>query len=155
MFEFAFGVAVALIVPLLGTHYYFKDKIKNEIEKRKNKYAETSAKNQVEGLKALIENYGSFPFPPLDKLEEYYCDLYKKQFEGIDDIADVFRLENLLNNTMFFFFGAIALFLLAGVFPYISTSQFTLEGFSVPSMVGGVIATIMACFRIYQIGKEL
>lgn len=155
MFEFAFVVAVGLIVPLLGTHYYFKDKIKNEIEKRKGKYAETLAKNQIDGLKSLIQKYGSSPLPPFDKLEEYYCELYKKQFEGLDDIAEVFRLENFLNNTMFFFFSAIALFLLAGVFPYISTSEFTLAGFSVPSMVGGVIATIMACFRIYQIGKRV
>jgi hypothetical protein len=155
MFDFAFPVAVALIAPLLGTHYYFKDKIKKEFEKRKGKYAETMGKNQVEGFKALIQRYESSSFPPYDKLEEFYCDLYKKQFEGLDDITEALKLENFLNNTMFFFFSAIALFLLAGVFPYISTSEFTLAGFSVPSMIGGVIATIMACFRIYQIGKIL
>lgn len=155
MFDFAFAVAVALTAPLLGTHYYFKDKIKKESEKRKSKYAETQAKNQVEGFKTLIQEYGNSLIPTYDKLEEYYCDLYKKQFEGIDNIIEASRLENFLNNTMFFFFTAIALFLLAGVFPYIATSEFTLAGFSVPCMIGGAIATIMACFRIYQIGKIL
>ncbi len=155
MFDFAFAVAVALIAPLLATHYYFKDKIKKEFEKRKSKYSETMAKNQVDGFKALIQKYGTSEIPPYDKFEEYYCDLYKKQFEGLDDITEALRLENFLNNTLFFFFSAIALFLLAGIFPYVATSDFTLAGFSVPSMIGGVIATIMACFRIYQIEKIL
>jgi len=155
MFDSAFVVAVALIVPLLGTHFYFKDKVKNEFEKRKSKYSETMAKHQVDGLKSLTEKYGNLQSLPYDKLEEYYCDLYKKQFDGLDDISEALRLENYLNNTMFLFFSAITLFSLAGVFPYISTSEFTLAGFSVPTMVGGVIATIMASFRIYQIGKML
>jgi len=119
------------------------------------KYAETLAKNQVDGFKALVQKYGSFPFPPYDKLEEFYCDLYKKQFEGLDDIAEAWRIENFLNNAMFFFFVAIALFLFTGIFPYISISDYSLSGFSVPSMISGVIAVIIACLRIYQIGKKV
>ena len=93
--------------------------------------------------------------PPDKELEEYYSELYKKQFEGLDKIAEALRLESWLSNTMFLFFVAISLFLATGVFPYLSILEYSLSTFSLPSMISGVIAVIIASFRIYQIGKKL
>ena len=155
MFDFAFGIAVGLILPLLGTHYYFKDKIRRNFERKKDEYSKMIAKAQVNGLKSLIEKHSYRATPPYDEIEEYYSNLHKKQFNGLDGIAEALRLENLLNNTMFLFFTAIALFLFTGVFPYISISDFSLSVFSIPSMISGVVAITMACFRIYQMGKKV
>jgi len=153
MYDFAFVVAVSLIVPLLGVHHYFGDKIRKKFEKEK--YSETLAKAQIDGLKDLIERYPHQSNPPYDEIEKYYSTLYVKQFDGLGGIAQALRLENFLNNTMFLFFVAVTLFLFTGLSPYISISDFSLSVFSIPSMISGVIAAIMACFRIYQIGKEL
>ena len=155
MFDFAFGIAVGLILPLLGTHYYFRDKIRKNFENKKDKYSEMMAKAQVDSFRSLIEKYSYQATPPWDEIEKHYSNLYKKQFNGLDNIAEALRLENLLSNTMFFFFTAIALFLFTGVFPYISISDFSLSVFSIPSMISGVVAIIMACFRIYQMGKRV
>jgi hypothetical protein len=155
IYDFAFVVAVSLIVPLLGVHHYFGDKIRKKLEKEKEKYSETIAKAQIDGLKNLIEHCPHQSKPPYDELKKYYSTLCMKQFDGLGGIAQALRLENFLNNTMFLFFVAVTLFFFTGVFPYISISDFSFSVFSIPSMISGVISIIMACFRIYQIGKEL
>lgn len=155
MFDFAFGIAVALILPMLGTHYYFRDKIRKNYESKKDEYSKMMAKAQVDSFKNLIEKHLNRPTPPYDELEKYYFNLHKKEFEGLDGIVEALRIENLLYNAMFFFFVAIALFLFTGVFPYIFISDYSLSGFSTPSMISGVIAVIIACIRIYQIGKKV
>jgi len=155
LFNFAFGIAVALILPMLGTHYYFKDKIRKNSENKKDEYSKMMAKIQVDSFKNIFEKYSNRPTPPYDELEKLYFNLHKKEFEGLDGIVEGLRLENFLYNAMFFFFVAIALFLFTGIFPYISISDYSLSGFSVPSMISGVIAVIIACLRIYQIGKKV
>ncbi len=155
MFDWAFGFAIGLIGALLATHYYFKDKIRKNFERRKDEYSEMMAKIQTDDLKKLIEKYFNQPIPPYDELQKYYSTLYKKQFDGLDDISEALKLENLLSNTMFLFFVAASLSLLTGLFPYISITDFSLSAFSIPSMIFGVIATIMACFGIYQMGKKV
>lgn len=158
MFDFAFAVAIPLILAMLGTHYYFADKIRKKIKDEQDNYCKTMAKAQVNSLRNFMEKMSSPKLPatpPYNKLEEYYTNLFKKQFEGLDKIAEALRLESWLSNTMFLFFVAITLFLATGVFPYISIMEYSLSGFSVPSMISGVIAVIIASFRIYQIGKRV
>lgn len=113
------------------------------------------AKTQVESIKNLIEKFQYQTVPPYEKLEESYFNLYMKQFEGYDDLIDAFRLENKFNNTMFFFFSAIVLFFLTGLFPYISIFDHSLSDFSVPSMIIGVISVIFACYQIIQISRRV
>lgn len=155
MFDFAFGVGVALIIPMIYAHSYFNSKIRKNIKNQQDEYAKMMAKTAVDELKRLVEKPLASMTPPYDEIETMYTNLYKKQFDGIDNIAEAMRLENWLSNSMFLFFVAIALFLFAGVFPYISIADNSLSGFSVPSMISGVIATIVASFRIYQIGKKV
>lgn len=157
MFDFAFVIAVTLILAMLGTHFYFADKIRRKIKNEQENYSETMAKAQVASFRNLVENQSLqlSTSSPYNKLEEYYTDLYKKQFDGLDMITEALRLESWLNNTMFLFFIAITLFLVTGIFPYISILEYSLSEFSVPSMISGVIAVIIASFRIYQIGKRV
>ena len=157
MFDFAFGIAVSLILAMIGSHYYFADKIHKKIKDEQENYCKSIAKAQVTDFRNLIERQSPqlSTIPPYDRLEEYYTDLYKKQFEGLDRIAEAMRLENWLSNTMLLFFIAIALFFATGVFPYISVLEYSLSGFSVPSMISGIIAVMTASFRIYQIGKKV
>lgn len=155
MFDFAFVIAVSLILAMIGTHYYFADKIHNKIKNEQDNYSKTIAKAQVTELRNLIEKYPFSTNPPYDKLEEYYTDLYKKQFDGLDKIAEAMRLENWLSTTMLLFFIAITLFFVTGVFPYVSILEYSLSGFSIPSMISGVIAIVIAVFRIYQISRKV
>ena len=88
-------------------------------------------------------------------LKQCITELYKRQFHGVDDLSEAFRLEEYLNNTMFFFFVAIALFLSTGIFPYINIFNYSFSVFSIPSMISGVISVIIACYRIYKISKTI
>ena len=151
-FNFAFVVATCLIASLIGTHYYFKDKIKNYYECKKNEYSNRVAQDSVDGIKE-IDELRSRPSPPYDEMKTIYTEMYKKQFNGVDDLLEASRLEDYLNNTMFFFFVAIALFLFTGIFPYINILNYSFSVFSIPSMISGVISVIIACYRIYKIGK--
>ena len=67
MFEFAFAVGVALIIPLLVTHYYFKDKIKKNSESKKDEYCKAMAKTQVDSVRSLIER--PQPVQPLSSIQ--------------------------------------------------------------------------------------
>ena len=55
---------------------------------------------------------------------------------------------------MFLFFVAITLFLASGVFPQLCILEYSLSTFSLPSIISGVIAGVVASFRIYQIDKK-
>ncbi len=110
------------------------------------------AQDQVDNIRK-IDELRSRPVPPYDEIKTIYTELYKRQFNGIEDVNEAFRLEDYLNNTMFFFFVAIALFLFTGVFPYINILNYSFSVFSIPSMISGVISVIIACYRIYKIGK--
>ena len=155
MFDFAFAIAVTLILPMLGTHYYFADKIRKKIKDAQSNYSGVMAKAQVNGLRNLITKYSSQTNPPYNAIEKYYESLSMKQFDGIEKIVEAMKLENWLSNVMFFFFVAITLFLATGVFSYLSILEYSLSTFSLPSMISGVIAVIIASFRIYQIGKRV
>lgn len=155
MFDFAFAIAVPLILAMLGTHYYFADKIRKRIKDEQDKYCKTMAKAQVDSIRSLIEKHRLSTSPPYNKLEEHYTNLFKKQFEGLPKWVEALRLESWLSNTMFLFFIAIALFLATGVFPYIYILEHSLSDFSIPSMISGVIVVIIASYRIYQIGKRI
>jgi hypothetical protein len=155
MFDFAFAVGVALIIPLIYAHSHFNNKIRKNIKNQQEEYAKMMAKTVVDELKRLIEKPLASVTPPYNEIEMMYTNLYKKQFDGIDNIVEAMKLENWLSNSTFLFFVASALWLFAGIFPYISIGDSSLSGFSIPSIISGVIATIIASFRIYQIGKKV
>jgi len=155
MFDFAFAFAAALIGAMLITNHHFRDKINKRIKKSQDGYSTNLAKFTTEELQKFIVKHGDEREPPLDALQEYYKSLYLKQFDGIETITEALSLNNLLNSTILLFLIAIALFLVTGVFPYISIAEYSLLEFCVPSLISGTIAVIFACFGIYKISKKV
>jgi hypothetical protein len=155
MFDFAFGFAVALIAVMLGTHHYYQDRISKRIKKSQEDYSEMVAKNYMEGFKNLEKKYPDDKEPSPEDFQALIKNNMMKQFDGIEVLFQTLDLRFLLNITMLLWFIAITLFMVTGMFPYVSIGEFSLSGFSVPSMIAGTIAVIFACYGVYKISRKV
>lgn len=155
MFDFAFGFAVALIAVMLATHHYYRDRIGKRIKKSQEDYSEMIAKNYMEGLKSLEKKYPGDKEPSPEDFQEFIKSNVMRQFDGTEIILQGLDLRVLLNITMLLWFIAITLFMVTGMFPYVSIGEFSLSGFSVPSMIAGTIAVIFACYGVYKISRKV
>ena len=150
MFDFAFIAAATLFGIAFGVHYKLKGDVNKKMEDAKDKYCATLAKFSTDSLRKLYENplYRQTP-PPDSELEKFYHDQYKKQFEVLDIIINPNRFVNWLSQALLLSTCSVICFLLAGLLPYIS-----LEGYSVPLIVGGTIAFIGNLYRFYQVSSN-
>jgi len=155
MFDFAFGFAVALIAVMLATHHYYQDRIGKRIKKSQEDYSEMIAKNYMEGLKNLEKKHPGDKEPSPEDFQEFIKSNVMRQFDGTEIILQGLDLRVLLNITMLLWFIAITLFMVTGMFPYVSIGEFSLSGFSVPSMIAGTIAVIFACYGVYKISRKV
>ena len=71
-FNFTFGVAIGLIMALLGTHYYFRDKINNYWEHKKDEYSKGMAEAQVDSIRQIIEKTQYQTTSSYDELKTVY-----------------------------------------------------------------------------------
>ena len=155
MLEVGFGVAIPLLLVIIGIHSHYSPKIENKQKEAESEYAKEVAKICIESYKRLLQKYTTSPasITPDDFLrdmESFYVESISAQFKKLDILTRSYKPRVWLHDTISAFSCAVILFLLIGLFPYIE-----LTDYCVPLLVVGVITIIIGIVRFWQMTRAV